>query len=190
MADVEGVACYEVLLSIMMVEGEPRQSGGVHWLLFFREDDLALVRIDRYQRAAKRNPAASQKFKSWPCFPLALDAVLPLSWPSFDDSGALTKEVRPASEGAPSQKADSTGDEQSVKIVLSRGRAIIGDQVETVQTWTKNKPWWVSARQTRNGKVKCECKLVSWREVWASILSPKQGRGGGKGGNDKEEAEE
>jgi len=176
MASIDGVRCYEVLLRLMTAGGSPVQARS-HWLLFFREDDLALIRIERYDHS--KEPAAAQRFDTWPCFPLELQGVLPLCWPAFDKSGAPAREIEPPNAGGPSQEANVVQEpgigHRCVQVVLSQARNEPPRRQETVQEWAEGKPWWkpwwVTARQTIGGELKCECKLVSWRDFWHIVIA-------------------
>lgn len=176
-ADVGGVRCYEVLLTVMMSGGKPDQSKW-HRILCFREDDLALIRIDEYR--GLREPHTGE-FRSWPCFPIPLDGVLPLYWPAFDKAAAPKEKLQPAAGYGVMQKASAMAipgtAQPGVEVVLSHTQANGEVLRQAVQEWAQGKPWWVSARHIRNDTPSAECKLLTWGEVWRLQANEDQQQG-------------
>jgi hypothetical protein len=177
-APVEGRTCYQVSVDRVLDRGMPVVSGhGHHMVLYFRTDDLLLVRTEKYLPHAPLEPVVFCHTELVQTV-VSTSVLLPLEWPNFAAlrTPARMKEANDKASidvGALIHEASYSTDRSTGGTTCVIGlRTMTGDVVDVgvVQTWRAGEKWWREATLTRQGRPCAFCRTMTQKEFFHALM--------------------
>jgi len=151
--EIDGQACYEVIVSCFSRDGELMKNDSPV-IVYFAEKELSVLRTVRFYERSRRRV---DRFDKPPYLPTALEGLLTLYWPSF------SQDQLEAHQSHQSVQPAGGNDERLVVEIVGPGEKRIS------QTWEKGKPWWSQAEYYHYGRLKCKCRLITPEEAVAQL---------------------